>query len=134
MFWGEGCSLSSLQARGNAREILNAAPAMVLHGIECAVGGGEKFLGRIPILRESRHSRAHGKRRVLQLGRETFADSRDYSRGQVLAGFPQHQSEFVAAVSCGGGNRAWTIAQKPAGSPPRPAARGMPLPVRVVLA
>src|SRR6266852_1291961 len=96
-FFARGIFFHSSQARRNAREILHATPAtMVLHGIECAVGGGEKFLGRIAILRESRHSRAHRKRRMLRLGGETFADSRDYSRGEVLAGLRQHKSEFVA--------------------------------------
>src|SRR6202171_5349634 len=72
----EACSCSSSQARGNAREILNAAPAMVLHGVERAVGSAKKFLRRVTILRERRDSRADSKRRVLWLSGETLADSR----------------------------------------------------------
>src|SRR5260370_32408267 len=119
--------VSSSRARGNAREILNATPAMVLHGIERAVGGGEKLLGRIAILRESRDSRAHRKRRVLRLSGETLADSSDHARGDVLASFWQYQSEFVAAVSRGGVNCAGMIAQNLADAHQRAAAREMPV-------
>src|SRR2546427_1621754 len=118
---------SPSQTRGNAREILNAAPAMVLHGIEGAVGGAEKFLGSIAILRESRNSRTDGEGRVLRLSGETLADARDDARGDVLAGFRQYQSEFVAAISRGGVNRAGMIAQNLADAHQSAAAGEMPV-------
>src|SRR5260370_23133045 len=118
---------SSSQERGNAREILNATPAMVLHGIERAVGDGEEFLRRIAILRESRNSGAHRKRRVLRLSGETLADSSDHARGDVFSGFRQYQSKFVAAVSRGGVNCAGMIAQNLADAHQRAAAREMPV-------
>src|SRR6267143_6717020 len=74
---------------------------MVLHGIERVVGGAEKFLGRVPILGESRDPRADSERRVLRLGGKSLADSKDDPRRDVLAGFRQDQRELVAAVSRG---------------------------------
>jgi len=58
---------SSSQARGNPREILNAADAPVLHGIESAVGGAKKLFGRVAVFRESRDAGADGKRGWLTL-------------------------------------------------------------------
>ncbi len=51
---------SSSQARGNAREILNAASAAVLHDIESAVSRTKKFFGCVAILGKSSDSRADG--------------------------------------------------------------------------
>src|SRR5882762_2978528 len=70
---------SSSQARGNAREILNAASAVVLHGVERAVGSAKKFLGRVAILRESRDACANRERRALRLSGEALSDSRDHA-------------------------------------------------------
>ncbi len=51
---------SSSQARGNAREILNAASAAVLHDIESAVSRTKKFFRCVAILGESSDSRTDG--------------------------------------------------------------------------
>src|SRR6266849_7263729 len=116
---------SSSQARGNAREILNAASAVVLHGVERAVGSAKKFLGRVAILRESSDARADGKRRALRFSGETLADSRDDARRDVLAGFRQYHREFIAAVPRGRVDGAGMVAQNLAGTHKRAAARQM---------
>src|ERR1700687_27489 len=78
---------SSSQARGNAREILNAASAVMLHGVERAVGSAKKFLGRVAILRESSDPCADRKPGALWFSGETLADSSDDARRDVLARF-----------------------------------------------
>src|SRR5229473_4872647 len=118
---------SSSQARGNAREILNAGPAVVLHGVERSVGSAKKFLGRVAILRESSDACADRKGRVLRLSREKFADSRDDARRDVLAGFRQYEREFIAAVSRGRVDRAGMITQNLADTHQRAAAGQMPV-------
>src|SRR6266850_1115477 len=95
----EACFCSSSQARGNAREILNAASAVVLHGVERAVGCAKKFLGCVAILRKSSDPCANRKRRALWFSRESLADSSDNTRRDVLAGFWQYHCEFIATVS-----------------------------------
>src|SRR5262249_38858385 len=40
---------SSSQARGNSREVLHAAPAAVLHDVQGAVGGAQKFFRRVAV-------------------------------------------------------------------------------------
>src|SRR5215468_10656794 len=49
---GELIALRSSQARRNAREILNAAAAM-LHAVECPVGGGQQLFRRVAVFGES---------------------------------------------------------------------------------
>src|SRR2546428_6516 len=49
---------SSSPARGNAREILNAAPGAVLHDVESAVSRTKKFFGCVAILGKGGDSRA----------------------------------------------------------------------------
>src|SRR5258708_12752217 len=81
---------SSSQARGNAREILNAASAVVLHGVERAVGSAKKFLGRVAILRESRDACANRERRALRLSGEAPSASTDHTPPTALAAFPHY--------------------------------------------
>src|SRR5260370_3040964 len=102
---------SSSQARGNAREILYAASAAVLHGLKGAVSGTEKFFGGITILREGSDTGAEGERGRFRLRGQPLADSGDDARSKVLAGFGQDKSEFIAAVSRGRVNRAGMVAQ-----------------------
>src|SRR4029077_7849441 len=111
MFSREAWSYSSSQARGNAREILYVAPAMVFHGVERTVRGPKKLFGRITILRKSGDSCADGKRGVFRFRREAFADTRNDTRSDVLASLGQYQREFVAAVTRGSVNGTGMIAK-----------------------
>jgi hypothetical protein len=64
---------SSSQARGNPRQILYAAAA-VLHAVERAVRGAQKLFRRVSVFGKRRNSSANGKRGNFRLGRETFSN------------------------------------------------------------
>jgi len=99
---GEAYSLFILTARGNAREILDAAStAVMFHAIERAIGGSKKFFGRVAILGEG------GTPALKESAGDSFP--RRGARGcrsrrarNVPACFRQHDGEFVPAVASGG--------------------------------
>jgi len=99
-FFPRALSCSSSQARGDPREILNAAPAMMLHGVE---GRGRaaprSFSGVSPSSGKRRDSRTDRQRRALRLQRKA---ARGFARPRArrcLCRLPQYQCELVAARS-----------------------------------
>ena len=64
----------SSQARGNARDGINGAAA-VLHAIEGAIGGGEQLFGGVAVFRVGGNAGADGEGWFLRLGRQAFANA-----------------------------------------------------------
>src|SRR5271168_837716 len=92
---------ASSQARGDAREILYAASAMVLHAIKSAVGGPEQFFGGVAVFGIGGDAGADRERRGLAFGGQAFADAADDASGDVGAGLGKHEGKFIAAVAGG---------------------------------
>src|SRR4029077_20409816 len=107
---GELIALRSSQARRNAREILNAAAAM-LHPVEGPVGSGQKLFGRVAVLGESRGPGAGRQSGRFRFGRHFCVDAADSAGDDVRPGFCEYDGEFVTAVARRGVNRPAVIAK-----------------------
>ena len=90
----------SSQARGNARDGIDGAAAM-LHAIEGAIRGGEKLFSGIAILWISGNAGADGEGWFLRLGGQAFPNAIRNTRGKLFGSFGKHDSEFITAVAGG---------------------------------
>src|SRR5260370_17424215 len=88
-----------------------AGAAMMLDGVEGAIGSAKKLFRRIAVLGKRRDSRTDRQRRALRLSGKPLADSRDHARGDDFAGFRQYQCELVAPVARGRVNHSLIISQ-----------------------
>src|SRR6266404_5176670 len=82
-----------LEARGDARKILNTGATAMLHAVKSTIGGGEQFFRSVAVGGVRSGAGAGGKSWRFGIGRHLFVDAGHNARGDVGIGLWKDDGE-----------------------------------------